>query len=82
MSSDLSPLPVLPLGIYQHYKGPRYQVHGLARHSETLEVLVFYHPLDGERAWWVRPYDMFTGTLVVDGVERQRFVWVGPAPNA
>jgi hypothetical protein len=71
--SDLAPLPAIEPGIYQHYKGPRYQVLGMARHSETLEALVLYHPLEGDRALWVRPWAMFTGTLEVDGEMRQRF---------
>ena len=31
-------------GIYEHYKGGRYLVLGLARHTETDEVLVVYVP--------------------------------------
>jgi hypothetical protein len=31
----------LELGKYQHYKGKKYLVLGLARHSETLEDLKF-----------------------------------------
>ena len=69
----LDPLPAIEPGIYQHYKGPRYKVLDVVRHSETLEVLVLYHPLYGDQALWVRPYGMFTGTLEVDGEIRQRF---------
>lgn len=69
------PLPTIRLGIYRHYKGQRYEVYGVARHSETLEPLVLYRPLYGEGALWVRPYEMFTGQLAVDGVMRGRFVW-------
>ena len=83
MTSELPALPVLPLGIYQHYKGPRYQVYGVARHSETLDALVVYRPMYGEQALWVRPFDMFTGTVQVDGVAQPRFAWVGEAsPDA
>lgn len=80
MNPDLPPLPALPelpLGRYRHYKGKDYEVFALCRHSETEEVLVFYRPLYGDRGWWVRPYDMFTGTLEVDGVVRKRFEYVG-----
>ena len=30
-------------GMYEHYKGFRYKVLAIARHSETLEELVFVH---------------------------------------
>lgn len=73
MSDALTPLPVLTPGRYRHYKGGDYEVVGVARHSETHETLVVYRPLYGEGALWVRPYAMFVGTVVVDGLERRRF---------
>ena len=59
--NDLPPLPVEPRpGVYRHYKGNRYRVIGLARHSETLEVMVVYQPLYGDTpGLWVRPQAMF-----------------------
>ena len=74
------PLPVLRPGLYRHYKGQLYQAYGVARHSETFEPVVVYRPLYGEGALWVRPYDMFTGTLQVDGREQPRFAWEADAP--
>ena len=67
------------LGVYQHYKGPRYRVLGLVRHSETLEELVYYECLydNPNGQYWVRPRAMFEGMLMVDGVERKRFAFVG-----
>ncbi len=50
-------------GLYQHYKGNYYQVLGISRHSETLEVLVVYQALYGSYGLWVRPLTMF-GELV------------------
>jgi hypothetical protein len=38
---------VLP-GVYRHYKGQRYEVLGVARHSETEEEFVVYRALYGE----------------------------------
>lgn len=73
MSSDLSPLPTLAPGRFRHYKGGEYEVIGVARHSETLEPVVVYRPLYNDSGWWVRPFEMFTGTLEVDGVVRSRF---------
>ena len=60
-------------GIYEHYKGQRYEVIGLARHSETEEELVVYRALYGEHGLWVRPYAMFAEDVEVDGVRRPRF---------
>jgi hypothetical protein len=73
MSDDLPPLPSLAPGHFRHYKGGEYEVIGVARHSETLAPVVVYRPLYKDSGWWVRPFEMFTGTLLVDGVERQRF---------
>lgn len=65
----------LLLGKHQHYKGNYYQVIGVAQHSETLEKLVVYKALyqpEGENIW-VRPLDMFTETIIIDGKETPRF---------
>ena len=63
-------------GTYRHYKGNLYEVIGVARHSETEESLVVYTPLYGEGGLWVRPLQMFTETVTVDGTEVQRFAAV------
>jgi hypothetical protein len=70
---DLPPLPPLAPGRYRHYKGGAYEVLGVARHSETLAPMVVYRPLYGAAGLWVRPYDMFVGQVVVDGLTRPRF---------
>ena len=76
--SALPPLPSEPRpGIYRHYKGNEYRVIGIARHSETLDVLVVYEALYGERGLWVRPAAMFRESVVVDGARIPRFAWVG-----
>ena len=64
-------------GRYKHYKGPFYQVIGVARHSETEEELVVYLALYGERGLWVRPKAMFLEQVVVDGRAVPRFERVG-----
>ncbi len=71
-------------GIYKHYKGNLYQVMEVATHSETLEKVVVYRPLYGERALWVRPLAMFTEEVEVNGLMLPRFAWqsAGPAPEA
>lgn len=63
----------IPQGIYRHYKGNLYQVLHTARHSETEELLVVYRCLYGEYGVWVRPLQMFTETVVVEGQSVPRF---------
>lgn len=60
-------------GIYEHFKGGRYEVQGVARHSETEELLVVYRPLYGEGGLWVRPLAMFTEEVARDGRRQPRF---------
>jgi hypothetical protein len=66
-----SPYPVP--GIYHHYKGNRYEVLGVAHHSESEEALVVYRALYGEYGLWVRPLAMFTETVEVQGEPVPRF---------
>ncbi len=65
------------LGKYRHYKGKEYKVIGVAKHSETLEELVAYRALYGNRNLWVRPLKMFLEKVVVDGKKVSRFEYVG-----
>jgi hypothetical protein len=58
---------------YRHYKGKDYLVLYQAKHSETLEDLVVYQALYGERGIWVRPIDMFLEQVEVDGKLVERF---------
>ena len=60
-------------GRYRHYKGNEYTVIGVARHSETLEEHVVYRQEYGEHGLWVRPKQMFSETVQVDGREVPRF---------
>lgn len=63
-------------GVYEHYKGLKYHVIGLCRHSETLEEMVVYRALYGSFELWVRPKDMFLETVCVDGLVRPRFRFI------
>lgn len=76
---ELAALPSLARGRYRHYKGGEYEVLGVARHSETLEAVVVYRPLYNDSGWWVRPYAMFAGEVVVDGRLQPRFAFAGTA---
>ena len=60
-------------GLYRHYKGGEYEVMEVARHSETLEPMVVYRALYGQRGLWVRPAAMFAEDVVIDGVVQPRF---------
>ena len=62
-------------GIWRHFKGNRYQVIGVAKHSETLEDIVVYRALYGEGGLWVRPASMWLETVERDGKTYQRFVF-------
>ncbi|MDO8573105.1 MAG: DUF1653 domain-containing protein [bacterium] len=64
-------------GIYEHYKGKQYEVIGIAQHSETLEEIVVYKALYGERGLWVRPLKMFLQEVEIDGKKMPRFKYVG-----
>lgn len=66
-------------GLYEHYKGMRYRVHGVVRHSETLDELVHYEALYENKLgkMWVRPKEMFLETIEVNGVRRPRFQYLG-----
>lgn len=64
-------------GLYRHYKGNHYRVHGLARHSETLVPMVVYEALYGDGGWWVRPAVMFGETVESAGAVVPRFVRIG-----
>ncbi|WP_163577671.1 DUF1653 domain-containing protein [Halomonas faecis] len=60
-------------GIYYHYKGNRYEVLGVAHHSETEEPLVVYRALYGDYGLWVRPLGDFNETVAVQGEPVPRF---------
>ena len=66
---------VLP-GVYRHYKGNHYQVLYLAKHSETLEEMVVYQALYGERGIWVRPASMWNETVDYQGKQVKRFTYI------
>lgn len=64
-------------GIYQHYKGDRYEVLRTAVHTETNDVLVVYKALYGDGEWWVRPLGMFLESVEINGESQPRFMYIG-----
>lgn len=60
-------------GIYRHYKGKRYEVLDVARHSESEEWLVVYRALYGDYGLWVRPVTLFLELVATPEGEVPRF---------
>ena|GEM_PF-256739 len=60
-------------GIYRHYKGGLYRVIDISTHSETLEQLVIYQALTGDRKIWTRPVSMFLEKVSHEGNKVPRF---------
>lgn len=58
---------------YRHFKGNIYRVLHIAKHSETLEEMVVYQAMYGERGVWVRPKAMFEEVIERDGKSFRRF---------
>ncbi len=67
--------PLVIGGLYEHYKGKKYRIHSVCRHSETLEELVYYECLyeNDLGKMWVRPKAMFLGTIDIEGETKPRF---------
>ena len=64
-------------GRYRHFQGKEYELLFLATHSETLEPLVVYRALYGERGIWVRPAAMWDEEIERDGRTVRRFTYIG-----
>jgi hypothetical protein len=64
-------------GRYRHFKGKEYEVLGLASHSETMEPMVVYRALYGERGLWVRPAAMWNETVQREDYSGPRFLYIG-----
>ncbi|MHB8660474.1 MAG: DUF1653 domain-containing protein [Minisyncoccota bacterium] len=66
-------------GVYEHYKGGRYRVIRVAKHSETLEDLVIYEALYNNKTskLWARPLSMFLGKVDVADKQLPRFRYIG-----
>lgn len=64
-------------GRWRHFKGKEYRVLYTARHSETMELMVVYQALYGERGIWVRPAAMWNETVEREGYSGPRFVYIG-----
>ena len=67
-------VPFIQAGVYEHYKGKRYEVVGVGLDSETTKPVVVYVPLyESDVPFWIRSYKMFLEFVDVDGKKVQRF---------
>lgn len=66
-------------GKYLHYKNKKYEVIGMALHSETLKKMVVYRTLykNDLHDLWVRPINLFTDEVEIDGQMVPRFKYIG-----
>lgn len=69
-------MPAIKLGQYQHYKGKKYIVIGVAKNSETLEDLVIYQAQYGKKQIWARPIKMFLEKIVIKNKKIPRFKFI------
>ena len=72
----------LRCGVYEHYKGQKYLVLAVARHTETGELLAVYVPPyelpdNGGVQLSVRPLEMFEGFVEVGPETKPRFRFTG-----
>lgn len=67
----------LKKGKYRHFKGKEYELLEIATHSETLEQMVVYRALYGDRGIWVRPAGMWSENVEKDGYSGPRFQYIG-----
>ena len=58
---------------FVHFKGNRYRLLAVAKHSETLEPFVVYRALYGEGGVWIRPLSMFFENVDRAGYHGPRF---------
>ena len=68
---------MIKLGKYRHFKGNEYEVIAIAKNSETLEEMVMYRALYGEKELWVRPKSMWEEIIERDGKTFKRFEYIG-----
>lgn len=62
-------------GIYQHYKGGKYELLFSSEQTETKESLLVYRSLADNKIW-VRPEAMWAEEIEIDGKKRPRFIWL------
>lgn len=66
---------------FRHFKGGLYRYVRTAYDSETQERMVVYQALYGEKAYWVRPENMFFEHVTRDGKTFSRFTEIDSIEN-
>ena len=66
----------IKLGKYRHFKGNEYEVLCIGKDSETMEDVVIYRALYGDKGVWVRPARMWNETVERDGKTYKRFTLI------
>lgn len=75
-SDEQFAIPTIQPGIYQHYKGNKYEVLFVGCSTEKEEYFVVYKALyekENVPKIWIRLYDMFVENVTVDGNKIPRF---------
>ena len=54
---------------YKHYKGNKYKIIAIAKHSETMEDMIVYESVSDKKVW-VRPKTMWNEIIDNDGTIR------------
>lgn len=67
----------IKIGRYRHFKVNEYQVLYIAKHSETLDKMIVYQALYGEKGIWVRPTSMWNEAVEWNGSIVRRFTYIG-----
>lgn len=67
-----------PGEIYQHFKGNKYKIIAIAKHSETLEDLVIYEALydNPQSKIWSRPLSKFLEEVKINDQLVPRFLQI------
>lgn len=69
-------------GVYRHFKGNRYRVIAIAKHSESMEELVVYQALYGEGTVYARPIAMWNASVSTEGGTVPRFALLDEPTDA
>ncbi len=68
----------IKLGLYRHFKGNLYTLLAIAENSENPEEeMAVYRSESEPEKYWVRPLKMWCETVIRDGVEMERFKYIG-----